>query len=576
MKKIYKISLCIALCFAIVNGSFAQKKKTVVENEESVCSYSRNSISLLYTSYSDNLDSYVSSGLSGATIDEKFDVNYIATRAIPISGKRDSGCDSILDERVNEVNVGRDIIAYWYNRDPNTGVMDVSIMKERSLYNASAQDKMNAAASQVNNIASMGAAMIPNSYIVVFDVKSISQSTSGDGYYASGNAYVYKIEFSMDQYKSSGKWILRENDNADKRAEKMKMFNELKIPMARVLKMTVSGSGNTYAEAVTDMFSEGNLNKMEKKIDGWKVKTSVYDVKPIIAKVGKKEGIKNGDRYRAFSFQENKEGQLVMVKKGYVRATSVVDNRTDKSDSTTMNSLKESALGGLFSKKDKDAAKETKSSKQNSYLDSIKASQFYQISGVPLKAGVMLQQDKDARVGISLGAKFGGLSIADVRVDYLAFIHNSGVSHYALLDLGYDFVYQLNYGNKAKGSMVNAAIGYGCGLPISKAFELQPFLLVGADMSLGSATNSYSRNHSMAYFGDLGVRFSIMPAYHVQIFAQADYSLVFKEDTYYANATHSFLGYVDKYYRDNYIGYIGTGHFGLGGLGISVGVRVLF
>lgn len=70
------------------------------------------------------------------------------------------------------------------------------------------------------------------------------------------------------------------------------MFNELKIPMARVLKMTVSGSGNTYAEAVTDMFSEGNLNKMEKKIDGWKVKTSVYDVKPIIAKVGKKRALK--------------------------------------------------------------------------------------------------------------------------------------------------------------------------------------------------------------------------------------------------------------------------------------------
>ncbi len=548
MKKIY---LLLIVCISFCCHSMAQKR-TIVEDEGSAVTYNRNSISVLFTKYNDNLDYYSKLGYDSVIYDDKFDINRIPTTFITLYTKRENSIDSILDVTINQMNIGREIVAYWLNRKSD-GSMDVSVMEQRSVYNASDQDKLNAQAAKVSTLKENGGLMIPNSYIVVFDIKRISSESN----VVTADAHVYQIDFTEDDLNNlyMNGWI-NDSDPADVKQQKKNYFDNLKVPMHRVLKKTITSSGDNLDKAVKVLFNNDNLTKMEKKIDGWKVKTSVYHTKPILAKIGKKEGLRNGDRYRAYIFREDKEGHLYVVKRGYVRATNIVDNRTEADAKRTKSSG--GLLSGLFSKSDTTSSKKEKKAEGfQAYLDSLNASCFYQISGRPLKEGMLLQQDKDAQVGISASAQFGGISIANVRVDYLGYIHKSGIAHYGLLNFGFDMTDTYPF-------MMNFSLGYGCGLPVSKAFEFQPFVLVGADVPFKSDKVEFK--YKAGWFANAGLRFSIMPVYHFQIFVQGDYSFLFKYGPYYNDGSSRYLGWPQRNRME----------LGLGAVGLSLGVRVSF
>lgn len=548
MKKFY---LLLIVCISFCCHSMAQKR-IEVEDLGSAVTYNRNSISVLFTKYNDNLDYYSKLGYDSVIYDDKFDINRVPTTFITLSTKRENSVDSILDVAVNQMNIGREIVAYWLNRKSD-GSMGVSVMEQRSVYNASDQDKLNAQAAKVSTLKENGGVMIPNSYIVVFDIKRASSETN----VITADAHVYQIDFTEDDLNNlyMNGWI-NDTDPADVKQQKKNYFDNLEVSMHKVLKKTITSSGDNLDEAVKVLFNNDNLTKMEKKIDGWKVKTSVYHTKPILAKIGKKEGLRNGDRYRAYIFREDKEGHLYMVKRGYVRATNIVDNRTESDVKRAKSSG--GLLSGLLTKSDTTSSKKEKKTEGfQAYLDSLNTSCFYQISGRPLKEGMLLQQDKDAKVGISASAQFGGISIANVRVDYLGFIHKSGIAHYGLLNFGFDMTDIYPF-------MMNFSLGYGCGLPVSKAFEFQPFVLVGADVPMTSDKVEFE--YKAGWFANAGLRFSIMPVYHFQIFVQGDYSFLFKYGTYYNDGSSRYLGWPQRSRME----------LGLGAVGLSLGVRVSF
>lgn len=563
MKKNLLFALLLLLFF-FSNNVFAQRK-VKVDEDQIVQKYDRNSISVLATTYSDASDVYVIEGIKKMKIADKFDINAISSNSIAIPLQRSKGADDLLDIKVNEMNVGQQIVAYWLNYEAD-GKMNDTLLKERSLYNATDQEKLNDQAVKVSTIAEKGEQMIANSYIVVFDVTELKTSDDRTLYYATANAYVYHIEFTADNMNDiyQNMWIYA-TDDANIQSQKKAKFTSMLIPMTRVNKFSFrSSSDKGYADAVAGLFDISNLSKMEKKIEAWQVNVPIYATHPIVAKAGKKEGLHNGDRFRAYSFQENKNGELIMVKKGYVRATTIIDNR-DKSKIDTINEEKDNSLAGtfssLFSKKSNssDSISTKKTNKNQAYLDSIQCSRFYQISGVPLKEGVLLKQDKDLKIGISAGATFGGISLANVRVDYLGYIHNSGIAHYALVNFGFDYV-------KEKWPFLNISLGYGCGLPVSKAFEFQPFVLIGGDSPLNISKNN--SESTISFFVNGGLRFSVMPVYHFQIFIQADYSYLFKA-----------CGSDGRYYDgETVFGWNQGNRFklGLAPLGLSVGVRCTF
>ncbi len=510
--------------------------QAVVEEDQLEDTYSRNSISAIVISHSDNIDGAVSQGIQNIDFGGKFDINNLKTTTIHINSDRSKNIDSLIDLKINELNIGKEILSYWLQRQPD-GTMSDLLMQERSKYNATDADVMKSQAAKVSTLADMGDQMIKNSYIMVFDAKSLTQDRSSDGtvsYSAQMNAYAYQINFTSDMLNDiyQNMWIASTDDNPTKEAKNQK-FENMMIPMNRVALVNATGIGETGSAAVTDAY-EDLLRKLENKISNWQVKVSIFTVKPITAKIGKKEGIKNGSRFKVFKYTEDKDGNLCMVKKGFVRATTVADNEGEATGESS-------------------------------------TSRFYQIAGGKLREGMLMTQANDLKMGVSLGGQLGGLSLAYVRIDYLAKMQNSGISHYGLINIGGDLAILSfeEYGNiyevEKPYMYYNVSIGYGIGIPLTRLFELQPFAAIGADyLAVGELYDDSKMSEFMGYFADAGLKFSWQPVYPVQIFAQADYSLLLPFKTglvyNYFDSKSKVLGLGDKRF----------------GLGLSVGVRYAF
>ena len=526
------------LSFVLLSSSILIAQEQV-EPDLVTDSYSRSSISPITITYSDSYDSYVKSGVNAIDFGGKFDFNEISTTSLNVNGDRKTTSDSAINKRINELNIGRDIISYWFNRKSD-GSMDDSRMQQRSRYNATDQDVLNDQAAKVKTIADMGNKLLKNSYILAFDAKELEIRTSTNSktgkttksHYVSMNAYVYQIDITEDFLNSiyTDIWIY-DDDDSNTKAQKKKNFENLIVPMKLVASTSVSSSAEEgYTTAVTNSY-EDLLRKLEKKIKEWQVTTPVYQVHPIMAKIGKKEGLKNGARYAVYKYVEDKNGNLTTTKRGFVRATTIADNEGVASGESAM-------------------------------------SRFYQISGHSIKEGMLLKQSNDMKMGVSLAPVLGGYSFANLRVDYLAHITNHGCVSHVLVNFGADLADMYdNTGNDldCKWMYINGSIGYGFGIPLTRKFEFQPYLAVGADYILLDE-DDYSvtdDDGAMGFFGEGGLRFSVTPVYPVSIFAQAGYSLLFKEGVVYEffdQSKSSFLG-------------LGDNRFGLG---LSLGIRAAF
>lgn len=511
-----------------------------VESDAVTDTYSRSSISPISIVYSDGNDRYLTSGIKAIDFGGKFDLNEIPTTTLSVRGDRAIMTDSAINDVLNSNNIGKEIISYWFNRKPD-GTMDDSRMQQRSRYNATDQDVLNDQAAKVKTIADMGGKLLRDSYIIAFDAKNfeIRESTDSKGnktisHQVDMRAYVYQIDISeaflQDIY--SNVWIY-DDDDANTKAQKKQNFENLEVPMKLIASVRASSSADEgYSTAITQSY-EALLRKLENKISAWQVTTPVYQVHPIMAKIGTKEGLKNGSRYAVYKYVEDKQGNLTTEKRGLIRATTIADNKGEATGESAM-------------------------------------SRFYQISGYPVKEGMLLKQSNDLKMGISVSPSLGGYSIGNVRIDYLSHISNHGCLSLFFINIGYDLADMYLDGEKMDGdekwSYANGSIGYGLGLPLSRKIELQPFVSAGCDylLILDEDYKDQYEDELFGIFADAGLRFSVTPIYPVQLFAQADYSLLIKEGEVYQRFNES---------KSSFLGMEGSNRFGLG---ISAGIRVAF
>ncbi|MDE6582278.1 MAG: hypothetical protein K2K47_07115, partial [Duncaniella sp.] len=246
-------------------------------------------------------------------------------------------------------------------------------------------------------------------------------------------------------------------------------------------------------EALTSMFE-----KLEKKIDKWQVVTSVYQLHPIGAKVGTKEGLKNSDRYAAYRVVEDADGNLQYKRIGYARATTIADNAADADGESP-------------------------------------CSNFYQISGRRnIKEGMFLKQNKDAKFSVSVSGNIWAYNPINVDVDYLIKTnHKGGIMQYAGLSIGADW-------GKTMGESafwIPVSLNYGIGIHPLRWLEILPNIGIGADYygmpdDLSDSDDS-SFMKQIAYFARGGVKLGFQIWYPVQLFVRADYSYKFSEGEYY-------------------------------------------
>ena len=522
-----KLSLIAA---ALLAASFAASGQAKIPSKVVTSDYNRNSISLVAVQRGDSNDSETTGAVSSYRLSEKFDVNTISTKTLRIRKSRDDAATQTeVNEAVDATPFAREILASIFNRDAQ-GMMDDKTVRYRGNYDAKDQDVINARASRVGTdaLGDLGHALVKGSYIVVTDFYGISRKTDRQGnviYSLSAKAFAYQIglgeEGLTDFYEQC--WIYDEDDAATREA-KNRAFRNLSIGMTPVATASTASSGASVREAATSAIS-GLLTGLENRISDWEVAVGIVATKPLRAKIGTKEGLKNGARYRAYSYTEDRDGNLKSVARGYLRATEISSN-------TGMS------------------------------IGATEPSEFYQISGLTnIEEGWTIKQSNDLGLGIMPFYRAGGVSKMSVGIDIdmLANVKTGGSMSYGLASIGID-------PKSGSYSAVMLSLGYGYGIHLMRIFEVMPYGMIGLD-HLGLSSDDTSSDdsrflRSSALVLEPGVRASLSVAYPLQVFAKAFADLALPLGDIYKRYNESLAYYYDDEHKS--------------GIGFQIGAKWTF
>ena len=556
MKKIFT-TFILAILLSI--PALAQK---TVEASEDFTAYNRNSVSVITINYNDQYDNFFSSLVNSFDIGYKFDINKIKTKTIVLNGKRTTPIDhttwapaisaaksnsssdlsSIFDQYLdkilnnigtkakvnesfvntvlsylNENNIGKQIFDYIL-APTKDGIFTRTVLDERGLWNATDNEYLEAQMQQVNTLGQNGELLLNNSYIVVFDMKNPNKNVvvTKDKY---GNtqksytwsadvlAYVFTIANADEIINDilENMWIYNTDDAATK-AAKRQAYNDLKVEMELV---TAVGLNKTdeHLDVALETIYDDLLTRLEQKIEKWEVTFDCQTVRPYItANAGIKEGIKNTQRYAIYKQVYDKKTKTVELKRqGYARATEVADN-----------------------------AKVADGEYDTTY--------FYRISGMSILNGTeIMKQNNDLRMGFHTNLSISSFSTIDFGIDYLAYIQKRGISHYALLNVGYD----LDMLDLYDATFLNVSVGYMLGLKFKTLLEIQPYATAAIDI-VDAAFATETEDNIMdytAYFANAGVRVVLNTFYPFQVYAQGSFSLKLSEGRdYYNNGGYNRYG----------------------------------
>ena len=525
-----KLSIFCAVLVLSSIGAGAQEK---IPSKVVTSDYNRNSVSLVSIQRGDSNDSETTQAVNSYNLSGKFDINNISAKTLRIRKSRDeSVSQSEVDEVVAATPYAQQILASIFNRQAD-GTMDDKTVRYRGNYDAKDQDVINARASRVGTdaLGDLGHALVRGSYIVVSDFYNIDHSTDRLGnihYSLNARAFAYRIGLGEDGLADFYErcWIYDDDDQATRTA-KNKAFRELAIDMVPVASATAAGSGGSVREAAASALG-GLIIGLENRIPEWEVAVGIIDTKPLRAKIGTKEGLKNGDRYRAYSYTEDRSGNLKSVKRGYLRATTVASN-------TGMS------------------------------MGETEPSEFYQISGLTsIEDGWTIKQSNDAGVGVLPFFKAGGVSTVSfgLDIDILFNVKTSGAMSYGFATLGID-------PRAGDYSAIYFGIGYGYALHFTRLLEVMPYGLIGLDhlgLSGDDTSGSDSRfTRASAFILEPGIRTAINVAYPLQVFAKLSYDLLLYgqtlNDIYYRYNEN-----LDYYYNDKH----------KSGLGLQFGAKWTF
>lgn len=455
--------------------------------------YNRNSITVIPVTGMTNYDAFVAKWADNQNFDGKFDYNDIdyprIGKIINVSSK--NNLDSI-GKILLDYAVPKKVADYWVQYDGK--LFKTNVLEKRAVYNKTDADVLQDQASKVSSsLFDSGKELMKNSFLLVAGPTVVESSTNkkGETYYSAKSiGFVYHVDLNDEVLESiSQNWL-------DEDASSVQKQNYDSMVIGLESTATVSGAlevGSTPEEAINKSLNS-LFEKLEKKVDKWQVVTTVYELHPIGAKIGTKEGLKNSDRYSIFRLTEDMDGNLQYKKIGYVRATNIADNKMDADGHSP-------------------------------------CSNFYQIAGRRnAKEGMFLKQSKDAKINLWVSGNFLKNALAPINVDVDYLVHTSqtlGMMQYAGISIGANFGKQL-YDDKT-GFWLPISIHYGLGLHPLRWFELTPNVGIGGMAPLSATEDSSNGDDEsfakkLAYYAHAGVKFGFQVYYPVSIFVRADYS----------------------------------------------------
>jgi hypothetical protein len=579
MNRLSILIFLIVLSFGIMAQNATQAGKKVKSNEPGT-DYDRAALTYLLLDFgSGSHYDLLKHGFLQAKTDDKFDDNSLSNPFLPAGLTRqellsqfalnprvpDNASSRIQDALVKNHSANA-VVSKWFSRRSD-GSFGVELLQQRGLYNATDADVVSAEASKLGKAKLMdaGEKLLNNSFIVVYDVYDLidmeeaytrqekaSKTTvkhDKNGFKATVFAYVYKINFN-DTINSIFWQQLWANPGDPDLAARRAAFDRFNFPVSyytRSAAMVEASQPNpgqmlapkvqaTKDELMLKLLDQGiknNLEVLEKNLEEFKVKTSLFGTNPLVAKIGRKEGLKPDHRYFVYEMVQNNDGQINAERRGVIRATSnIVDNR-------------QVATG------------------------QSKTSQFYQVAGGRLDEGMLLRQRNDAGISLTLGYAFGGVGGPDLRADFnltrlLGTKMPSMVKIY--LEGGYDFKSKdIAIGETGTFSYKDF-VRYGGGVAkefcFAHHFKFQPFAGFGLEKI---SRKDDSEKYFSALYGHFGTIFGFNIQHNIQLTWQLSDYFMGSKITDQDNTAYTIDG-SDKW----------GAAFGRGGIANTIGIRFEF
>jgi hypothetical protein len=530
--------------------------------------YARNSLTMLVLDYGDSpyMNYFRTSGRLG--VPDKFDNNNLSYTLLPANFSRDQmidrtkGANAVSFTIKNKMNnnfieplynlvktykIPNAIVAKEFNRQPD-GSFNMDEIARRGMYNADVTDyqKAHATIRKDDALRDAGELLLNKSYILIFDFTSVKTMTevydamdansetkvkrTQNGYKATGNAYLYRIDFNDSVYNNFllSMWIDANSDPALKQ-ERSQLFDNNIFPTKRIANIPYSSEALQYnadqgvmapkkQKTTEQLFEElvnesrdGVITNIEKLNDQFRVKAQITSVHPLGVKIGKKEGLKLDQRFFVYEAQLDASGKEFSKRMGVIRSKSVVENRNFISDNK-----------GL-----------------------AEPSIFFQTAGKKLSnMGMYVEQKNDWGFGLYIGYALGNMGGANVSLEYnIMSIFNTalnlqtGITSLKLyVTGGFDLkTYDLNISNLnlTDESVMFAKIegGFAKDFYFARNFYIGP--VVGMGMESASITDiddTFGGTYDYSYqtlYGNAGLRFGFNILHNLQLQITGNYLIPF-------------------------------------------------
>jgi hypothetical protein len=519
MKKIN--SVLVILFLVCVTISAQNVVPETLKNGIVPSRYNRNALTVVIL---DNNGSYINDIKKAAgtvQIPEKFDDNNLTLRYFSAPSTSDQ-----IRQGIENLKLPNHVLAKWFSRDVNTGKFDMSLIGKRGMYNATTEDMIKASASKIglDKIKDAGRALVNNSYIEVLDIRNVMSmeeyynkvdasarksaaenhtefvpvKRNQNGWTGEVFSFLYKIDSNAVDSLYDKMWIYDDDDISTQNAKKA-LFDKATFRVSFVMMEKADASAVQYNPGQTlspkvqltraELFAKLNNSALqnslfvhETKYEAFRVKTSVYAIAPVRAKVGTKEGLSIDQRYFVFENIQNSKGETFSKRRGVVRVEKVANNSTVAT------------------------------------VNSAILSDFYQTAGRKLEPGMTMQQRNDLGLGVSFGTTLSGEMggfygkvektvglTPQFKVFLVGSIENKDSSVISYQYLRYK-------------------IGISKGFYFARNFSIAPFIAYGIEDATWTISST-DKNISTAYY-NAGVYATINILHNVQLVGTANYYIL--------------------------------------------------
>lgn len=379
--------LCFTASLLMAQNTEEDNDGEKVENQyEEAEKYRRSSLALiLITHKSERYAKEIEAQFQQIVPPERYNSHDISVKVISTKSKNLSA--KKIAKELERQEVAKKLVSRWFNRDPYSGVCNMSLIQERGLYNASKEDNDLAQMSQRKDalLKDAGEELIQNTFVLVCDLKyrdkqkasrvgagflqfgalmlsayaqntnnasnaqmfqslsdiaNVSSQAVADiaGFSMNVQAHLFRLDWNrkISETMYSKYWVDENTPDATASLNRQAFDNDSKSFTLSYIGEYKSHAGRTVSASTSDLnmvVRDVCTNAINKSVDNLAKQYTVFKPKVpfycgedgrVYAYIGTKEGVTSKSKYEVIEPRLDKKGQLVYKQKA-VLATKFND-----------------------------------------------------------------------------------------------------------------------------------------------------------------------------------------------------------------------------------------------------------